>query len=96
MDMLVGLFEGKDWFAIAGQVVLIATTITGALPDKVVAGIPVLGKLWPILNWLAGNVFNNVNHPKGMKAIEDGEKEIDEAKAKVIKRNGLTDTLDGV
>ena len=96
MDMLVGVFEGKDWFAIAGQIVLIATTITGALPDKVVAGIPVLGKLWPILNWLAGNVFNNVNHPKGMKAIEDVEKEIDEAKAKVIKRNGLTDTLDGV
>tara|TARA_R110002096_G_scaffold42693_3_gene115026 strand:+ start:143 stop:433 length:291 start_codon:yes stop_codon:yes gene_type:complete len=96
MEMLTGLFEGKDWFAIAGQIVLIATTVTGALPDKVVAGIPVLGKLWPILNWLAGNVFNNVNHPKGMKAIEDVEKEIDEAKAKVTKRVGISDTLDGV
>jgi hypothetical protein len=45
---------------------------------------------------LAGNVFNNVNHPKGMKAIEDVEKEIDEAKAKVAKRVGISDTLDGV
>ena len=96
MEMITSLFEGKDWFAMAGQIVLIATTVTGALPDRMVAGIPVLGKLWPILNWLAGNVFNNVNHPKGMKAIEDVEKEIDEAKAKINKRSGLSDTLDGV
>jgi hypothetical protein len=96
MDFVMSLFEGKDWFATAGQVVLIATTITGALPDRVVAGIPILGKLWPILNWLAGNVFNNVNHPKGMDAAKEVEEEIDQAKAKIAKRSGLSDTLDGV
>ena len=49
------------------------TALTGAMPDRFVNKIPVLGKLWPIFNWLAGNVFNNVNHPKGMAALSEVE-----------------------
>ena len=90
------MFEGQGWFAIAGQIVLIFTAVTGALPDKFVQKIPVLGTVWPIFNWLAGNVFNNINHPKGMAAQADVEKEIDEAKAKIRVRAGMPDVLDGM
>ena len=90
------IFSDQSWFQIAGQVVLIFTAVTGALPDRFVQKIPVLGTLWPIFNWLAGNVFNNINHPKGMAAKADVEKEIDEAKAKVRTRSGMPDVLDGM
>jgi len=93
---LSSMFADQSWFQIAGQVVLVFTGLTGALPDKFVQKIPVLGTLWPIFNWLAGNVFNNINHPKGMSAQADVEKEIDEAKAKVRERNGMPDVLDGL
>ena len=92
MDM----FADQSWFQISGQIVLIFTAVTGALPDRFVQKIPVLGTLWPIFNWLAGNVFNNINHPKGMAAKADVEKEIDEAKAKVRTRSGMPDVLDGM
>ena len=72
-------FVGQSWFQIVGEIVLVFTAVTGTLPDRWVAKIPVLGKLWPIFNWLAGNVFNNVNHPKGMEAIKEVEDEIDKA-----------------
>jgi len=90
------MFEGQGWFAIAGQIVLIFTAVTGALPDKFVQKIPVLGTVWPIFNWLAGNIFNNINHPKGMAAHSEVEEEIDKAKASVRKRSGMRDVLDGM
>mgnify|MGYP000444292205 CR=1 FL=1 len=90
------MFMSQSWFQIVGEVVLMFTALTGAMPDRFVNKIPVLGKLWPIFNWLAGNVFNNVNHPKGMAAKVEVEKEIDEAKAKVRDRIGMPDVLDGM
>ena len=72
------------------------TALTGAMPDRFVNKIPVLGKLWPIFNWLAGNIFNNVNHPKGMAALREVEDELDKAKAEVRDRVKLPDVLDGV
>ena len=90
------MFAGQGWFQILGQVVLVFTALPGALPDKFAQKIPVLKTLWPIMNWLAGYVFNKINHPKGMAAQADVEKEIDEAKAKVRERNGLPDVLDGM
>ena len=89
-------FADQSWFQIAGQIVLIFTAVTGALPDRFVQKIPVLGTLWPIFNWLAGNVFNNINHPKGMAAKAEVEEEIDKAKAKVRQRVGMPDVLDGM
>ena len=90
------IFADQSWFQIAGQIVLIFTAVTGALPDRFVQKIPVLGTLWPIFNWLAGNVFNNINHPKGMAAHAEVEEEIDKAKAKVRTRSGMPDVLDGM
>lgn len=89
-------FYDQQWFQIAGEVVLMFTVITGSMPDKWVQKIPILGTLWPICNWLAGNVFNNINHPKGMAAKIEVEKEIDEAKAKVRDRIGMPDVLAGL
>jgi hypothetical protein len=89
-------FTDQSWFQIMGQIVLIFTAVTGALPDRFVQKIPVLGTLWPIFNWLAGNVFNNINHPKGMAARAEVEEEIDKAKAKVRQRVGMPDVLDGL
>ena len=93
---LVALFGDQTWFQILGQVVLLFTVITGALPDRFVQKIPLLGTLWPIFNWLAGNVFNNINHPRGMAARLEVETEIDDAKAKVRARTGMPDVLDGM
>ena len=90
------MFADQSWFQIAGQIVLIFTAVTGALPDRFVQKIPVLGTLWPIFNWLAGNVFNNINHHKGMAAQSEVEEEIDKAKAKVRTRSGMPDVLDGM
>ena len=89
-------FMNQGWFQIAGEVVLMFTALTGAMPDRFVNKIPVLGKRWPIFNWLAGNIFNNVNHPKGMAALQEVEDELDKAKAEVKDRTGLPDVLNGV
>lgn len=90
------MFMNQGWFQIAGEVVLMFTVVTSSLPDRWVQKIPVLSTLWPIFNWLAGNVFNNINHPKGMAASKEVEKEIDKAKAEVRDRDGLPDVLNGV
>lgn len=90
------MFMNQGWFQIAGEVVLMFTVVTSSLPDRWVQKIPVLSTLWPIFNWLAGNVFNNINHPKGMAAAKEVEKEIDKAKAEVRDRDGLPDVLNGV
>jgi len=90
------MFMNQSWFQIVGEIVLMFTALTGAMPDRFVNKIPVLGKLWPIFNWLAGNIFNNVNHPKGMAALREVEDELDKAKAEVRDRVKLPDVLDGV
>ena len=90
------MFMNQAWFQIAGEVVIFFTAITGALPDRWVQKVPILGTVWPIFNWLAGNIFNNINHPKGMAAKVEVEKEIDEAKDKVRDRVGMPDVLDGM
>ena len=90
------MFMNQGWFQIAGEIVLMFTVVTGALPDRWVQKIPILGTMWPMFNWLAGNIFNNITHPKGMAAKAEVEKEIHEAKAKVRDRVGMPDVLDGM
>lgn len=90
------MFMSQSWFAICGEIVVIANAITMALPDRVAVKIPILGKLFPIINWLALNVFNNINAPKGMQSASEAEAEIDAAKAKVRERNDLPDVLEGL
>jgi len=94
--MNMEMFADQSWFQIVGEIVFMFTVLTGALPDRWVQKIPVLGTVWPIFNWLAGNIFNNINHPKGMAARAEVEEEIDKAKAKVRQRVGMPDVLDGL
>jgi hypothetical protein len=89
-------FMSQQWFQILGELVLIFTGITAVFPDRWVERYPILGKLWPIFNWLAGNIFNNINHPKGMAGAAEVEKEIAAAKKKVAERTALPDVLDGM
>ena len=89
-------FLDQSWFQIAGEIVIIANAITMALPDRVAVKIPILGTIFPIINWLSLNVFNNINASDGFKAKAKVEAEIDKAKAKVRERDSLPDVLDGM
>ena len=62
--MILGWAQTQSWWGIATTVIVIANGITMTLRDKYAEGIPILGKIWPILNWLSLNVANNKNEEK--------------------------------
>ncbi len=62
--MILGWAQTQSWWGIATTVIVIANGITMTLKDKYAEGIPILGKIWPILNWLSLNVANNKNEEK--------------------------------
>ena len=62
--MILGWAQTQSWWGIATTLIVIANGITMTLKDKYAEGIPVLGKIWPILNWLSLNVANNKNEEK--------------------------------
>ena len=62
--MVLGWAQTKSWWGIASTVIVIANGITMTLRDKYAENIPILGKIWPILNWLSLNVANNKNDDK--------------------------------
>ena len=64
------MFTGQSWFQIVGEIVFMFTVLTGALPDRWVQKIPVLGTVWPIFNWLAGNIFNNISQKFGIDGCQ--------------------------
>ena len=53
--------SSQSWWGTACSIVVIANALTMALKDEYAESLPVLGKLWPIMNWLALNVHNNKN-----------------------------------
>ena len=59
--MILGWAQGQSWFGIACTVIAVANAVTLTLKDEYAEKIPVLGKIWPILNWLSLNVHNNKN-----------------------------------
>ena len=62
--MILGWAQPQSWWCIATTVIVIANGITMTLRDKYAENIPVLGKIWPILNWLSLNIANNKNEEK--------------------------------
>ena len=46
----------QSWWGIATTIIVIANGITMTLRDKYAEGIPILGKIWPILNIRCINV----------------------------------------
>jgi hypothetical protein len=62
--MILGWAQTQSWWGLATTIIVIANGITMTLKDKYAEGIPILGKIWPILNWLSLNVANNKNEGK--------------------------------
>ena len=62
--MLASWVEAQSWFSMACVVVTIASSVTLTLKDEYAEKLPIIGKIWPILNWMSLNVFNNKNEKK--------------------------------
>ena len=63
-EMILGWATSQSWWGIVATVVVIANGITMTLRDRYAENIPILGKIWPILNWLSLNIANNKNEDK--------------------------------
>jgi len=65
MEIMAWL-QSFTWWDTFATVVVIASTITATLKDKYAEQIPIIGRVWPILNWLSLNVGHNENSRDGM------------------------------
>tara|TARA_B110001454_G_C12674687_1_gene415330 strand:- start:134 stop:331 length:198 start_codon:yes stop_codon:yes gene_type:complete len=63
-EVIFSWATGQAWFGVASTVVVVANMITMSLKDEYAEKLPILGKIWPILNWLSLNVAKNKNQPK--------------------------------
>ena len=61
--MILSWAETQSWWHIVSTGVVIANGITMTLKEKYMEDIPMLGKIWPVLNWLSLNIGNNKNDP---------------------------------
>jgi len=55
-NMMFGWASGQTWWHYVATIVVIANGITMTLRDRYAESIPILGKIWPILNWLSLNI----------------------------------------
>ena len=62
--MMLGWASSQSWWGLATTIIVIANGITMTLRDKYAENIPILGKIWPILNWLSLNIAINKNEDK--------------------------------
>jgi|TARA_Y100000758_G_scaffold228495_1_gene165669 hypothetical protein len=65
MDLMATL-QAMPWWSTFTTVVVIASGITATLKDRYAEQIPIIGRIWPIMNWLSLNVGHNENNPEGM------------------------------
>ena len=65
MDIMVWL-QSFTWWDTFATVVVIASAVTATLKDRYAEQIPIIGKVWPIMNWLSLNVGHNENSRDGM------------------------------
>jgi hypothetical protein len=65
MDIMVWL-QSFTWWDTFATVVVIASAVTATLKDRYAEQIPIIGKMWPIMNWLSLNVGHNENSRDGM------------------------------
>ena len=59
--MILGWASSQSWWGIATTIIVIANGITMTLRYMYADNIPILVKIWPILNWLSLNIANNKN-----------------------------------
>ena len=60
-QMILGWASSQTWWHIVSTIVVVANGITMTLKDRYAENIPIIGKIWPILNWLSLNIANNKN-----------------------------------
>ena len=60
-NMMFEWMSSQSWWGIVTTIVVIANGITMTLRDRYAESIPILGKIWPILNWLSLNIGRNKN-----------------------------------
>ncbi len=65
MDIMVWL-QSFTWWDTFATVVVMASAVTATLKDRYAEQIPIIGKVWPIMNWLSLNVGHNENNHDGM------------------------------
>jgi len=65
MDIMVWL-QSFTWWDTFATVVVMASAVTATLKDRYAEQIPIIGKVWPIMNWLSLNVGHNENSRDGM------------------------------
>ncbi len=65
MDIMAWL-QSFTWWDSFATVVVIASAVTATLKDRYAEQIPIIGKVWPIMNWLSLNVGHNENNHDGM------------------------------
>tara|TARA_Y100001951_G_scaffold78160_1_gene65695 strand:- start:433 stop:642 length:210 start_codon:yes stop_codon:yes gene_type:complete len=65
MDIMVWL-QSFTWWDTFATVVVMASAVTATLKDRYAEQIPIVGKVWPIMNWLSLNVGHNENSRDGM------------------------------
>ena len=65
MDIMVWL-QSFTWWDTFATVVVMASAVTATLKDRYAEQIPIIGKVWPIINWLSLNVGHNENSRDGM------------------------------
>ena len=59
--MVFEWMSSQSWWGIFATIVVAANAVTMSLKDRYAESIPVLVKIWPILNWLSLNVGRNKN-----------------------------------
>lgn len=59
--MVLAWASSQSWWGIFATVVVAANAVTMTLKDSKAVDIPLLGKIWPVLNWLSLNIANNKN-----------------------------------
>jgi len=65
MEQLIISLQSLSWWGTASTIVVVASGITSVLKDNYAEKLPIIGKVWPILNWLAMNVGHNENNKDG-------------------------------
>lgn len=58
---MIEILMNQPWYAIAGEIVLFANSVTLAIPNAWAEKIPGLNYLVKVLDWLSLNIFANKN-----------------------------------
>lgn len=65
MDIMVWL-QSFTWWDTFATVVVMASAVTATLKDRYAEQLPIIGKIWPVMNWLSLNIGHNENSRDGM------------------------------